>query len=112
MGGALTNSNVLTHLQKVKESQRQAQSSRSGGLTSIINRIDESNKIAQGNLSTAFEDLDSLMAKAAEMVKLADSIGSKIAHLKESDMPKEVADFRSNLLTLGIQDPVTKYSIL
>ena len=48
------------------------------------------------------------MAKAAEMVKLAENIGSKIAIDQKSAMSKEILAFRSNLMDLGIQDPVTK----
>jgi ESCRT-II complex subunit VPS36 len=78
------------------------------GVSGIMERIEESNKQTDSNLSTAFEDLESLMAKAAEMVKLAENIGSKIATEQEPGMTKEILAFRSNLMDLGIQDPVTK----
>lgn len=61
-------------------------------------------------LSSAFSDLNALMDSAQEMVKLASNISAKVATIKGSDSnSKEIIEFRNSLMTLGINDPVTRH---
>ncbi|KAI9339811.1 EAP30/Vps36 family-domain-containing protein [Zopfochytrium polystomum] len=82
-----------------------------GGISGIMKTVETSNKAMDQTLSQAFKDMDALMAKAGEMVKLAESINSKLAassgNLQTGDSPELVA-FRSYLVELGIPSPVTR----
>lgn len=55
-------------------------------------------------MTDAFQDLDRLMMKATEMVKLAESISSKMSKEPTEQLP----ELRNHLLNLGISSPVTK----
>lgn len=59
-------------------------------------------------MTDAFQDLDRLMAKANDMVKLAESISNKISKDPSNDN-NELSALRTQLLNLGIASPVTKY---
>lgn len=61
---------------------------------------------AQESMDEAFQDLDKLMAKATEMVSLAESISTKMN--KESNNNDDLSTLRTTLLNLGISDPVTR----
>lgn len=61
---------------------------------------------AQESMDEAFQDLDKLMAKATEMVSLAESISTKMN--KESNNNDDLSALRTTLLNLGISDPVTR----
>lgn len=61
---------------------------------------------AQESMDEAFQDLDKLMAKATEMVSLAESISNKMN--KESNNNDDLSALRTTLLNLGISDPVTR----
>ncbi|KAJ3392180.1 Vacuolar protein-sorting-associated protein 36 [Entophlyctis sp. JEL0112] len=82
----------------------------------ILKNADESTSKLDQTLSSSFQDLDALMSKASEMVKLAESINSKLMAATGGslsgvstalDNPELVA-FRSFLVDLGIPSPVTK----
>lgn len=61
---------------------------------------------ARKALNEAFQDLDSLMEKAKEMVHLAEKFSEKMkSKQKES---AEDAEFKDWLITMGIASPVTK----
>ncbi|KAJ3062555.1 hypothetical protein HDU98_001561, partial [Podochytrium sp. JEL0797] len=86
-----------------------------GGISGIIKKADQSNKVLDQTLSSSFQDLDALMSKASEMVKVAESINSRLAaatsgtHSASSTLEsQELAAFRSFLVDLGIPSPVTK----
>ncbi|ORY50038.1 Vps36-domain-containing protein [Rhizoclosmatium globosum] len=87
-----------------------------GGISGIIKKVDHTNQVLDQTLSSSFQDLDALMSKASEMVKLAESINSRLATASSTggaasssslDAPELVA-FRSFLVDLGIPSPVTK----
>ncbi|KAI8619414.1 EAP30/Vps36 family-domain-containing protein [Chytriomyces sp. MP71] len=87
--------------------------SSTGGISGIIKKADQTNQVYDKTLSTAFHDLDALMSKASDMVKLAESISSRLssgaaggAHSSLDD--PELIAFRSFLVDLGIPSPVTK----
>ncbi|CAH1766543.1 12717_t:CDS:2 [Entrophospora sp. SA101] len=64
-------------------------------------------------LNQAFKDLDGLMAKAAEMVTLAETISNRLnkeSQDSEESSADETLNFRTYMLELGIPNPVTKDS--
>ncbi|KAJ3019088.1 Vacuolar protein-sorting-associated protein 36 [Thoreauomyces humboldtii] len=83
-----------------------------GGIASIMRSVEQSNQRVGTSVSEAFNDLDALMAKAADMVKLAESISIKVAQSTSpgGDESSEMVAFRSYLIDLGIASPVTKKS--
>jgi ESCRT-II complex subunit VPS36 len=58
-------------------------------------------------MTDAFQDLDRLMTKATEMVKLAESISNKVSKEATND-DNELSTLRTHLLNLGIASPVTR----
>ncbi|KAJ3146822.1 hypothetical protein HDU86_008380 [Geranomyces michiganensis] len=82
-----------------------------------MRNVEQNNARITTTVDEAFSDLDALMDKAAEMVKLAESISSKLAQtastsaaasLGADDDSSEMATFRSYLIELGVDSPVTK----
>lgn len=59
-------------------------------------------------MSQAFKDLDGLMQKAQEMVRLAEQISSKLSRDEANGDSKEAVAFRTFLVELGIDNPVTR----
>lgn len=80
------------------------------GITGIQKNINKKNKLDQANISKAFKDLDVLIEMAKPMVHLANSISSKIRDKQGGITEDETVQFKSYLLSLGIDDPVTKDS--
>ncbi|CAG8437186.1 10666_t:CDS:10 [Ambispora gerdemannii] len=78
-----------------------------GGIKGIARNVEEGQKEQEETLTLAFKDLDGLMAKAKEMVKLAESMKLKL--IKESNDSEASADEASSLntylLELGISSP-------
>ncbi|KAI8589289.1 EAP30/Vps36 family-domain-containing protein [Geranomyces variabilis] len=85
-----------------------------GGISSIMRNVEQINARVTTTVDEAFSDLDALMDKAAEMVKLAESISNKLAQTSATnagaDDSSEMATFRSYLIELGVDSPVTKKS--
>ncbi|CAO3666329.1 unnamed protein product [Rhizopus stolonifer] len=76
------------------------------GISAIQDRIEKTTLEANETMTDAFQDLDRLMTKATEMVKLAESISSKMSKEPTDQLP----ELRNHLLNLGISSPVTKDS--
>jgi ESCRT-II complex subunit VPS36 len=76
----------------------------------IQERIEKTRLDAAETLTDAFKDLDGLMAKAAEMVKLAESITTKINKEPQGSGTSENDTLALNtyLMELGISNPVTR----
>lgn len=73
----------------------------------LIRNIEQNDMKARKALNEAFQDLDSLMEKAKEMVHLAEKFSEKMkSKQKES---AEDAEFKDWLITMGIASPVTKW---
>ncbi|KAI8911033.1 EAP30/Vps36 family-domain-containing protein [Gorgonomyces haynaldii] len=70
-----------------------------GGVSGVMNSIAALNEKTGNDLQDAFADLDSLMDKALEMVKLAESLRSKVG---------DRGELETLFLELGISQPVTK----
>ncbi|CDS03037.1 hypothetical protein LRAMOSA00439 [Lichtheimia ramosa] len=77
------------------------------GISAIQDRIEKSTMVAQESMDEAFQDLDKLMAKATEMVSLAESISTKM-NKESNNNGDELSALRTTLLNLGISDPVTR----
>ncbi|KAI8136680.1 EAP30/Vps36 family-domain-containing protein [Fennellomyces sp. T-0311] len=79
---------------------------RSAGISGIQSRIEKNTLEASETMTDAFQDLDRLIAKATDMVKLAESISQKMS--KEGNADGDLSTLHTYLLNLGIADPVTR----
>ncbi|KAI1307208.1 hypothetical protein EDD11_004561 [Mortierella claussenii] len=78
-----------------------------GGISGIMRSAETNKKATDETLSQAFQDLQGLMDKAAEMVALAETISNRLA--KSNALNNEdTATFKTYLLNMGIAAPVTK----
>ncbi|KAI8377505.1 EAP30/Vps36 family-domain-containing protein [Radiomyces spectabilis] len=84
-------------------------SGRGVGISAIQGRIQQSTQEANATMTDAFQDLDRLIAKATDMVKLAESISTKMSKDNENS-DSDMSTLRGYLLNLGIASPVTKGS--
>ncbi|KAF9962411.1 hypothetical protein BGZ72_006233 [Mortierella alpina] len=78
-----------------------------GGISGIMRNAETNRKATDETLSEAFQDLQGLMDKAAEMVALAETISSRLADSSTMNN-EETATFKTYLLSMGIAAPVTK----
>lgn len=76
--------------------------SHQGGISGIMRSMEAAQQVSQATLSEAFTDIDKLMAKASELVKLSTLISAKIVQ-KEGDA--EYEQFQQIVASLGIQSP-------
>ncbi|KAI9102468.1 EAP30/Vps36 family-domain-containing protein [Phlyctochytrium arcticum] len=81
-----------------------------GGVAGIMRSVEQSNQVLGDSVNEAFGDLQALMDKAADMVKLAESISVQLAQSSagEKSDSSDMMTFRSYLVELGISSPVTK----
>ncbi|KAF9409666.1 Vacuolar protein-sorting-associated protein 36 [Podila epigama] len=80
---------------------------RVGGISGVMRAVESNRKETDQILSQAFQDLQGLMDKAAEMVVLAETIFKRLAKTNTMDN-EETATFKTYLLSMGIAAPVTK----
>jgi len=80
------------------------------GISGIENHIQQQLNVQHQSISTAFQDLNQLMQQAKEMVNISKSITNKIQEKRSDLTTDETIKFRSYLLSLGIENPVTKES--
>ncbi|CAM0137254.1 Vacuolar protein-sorting-associated protein 36 [Umbelopsis sp. WA50703] len=92
------------------EPDRQVMNPRGAGISAIQERIERTQLDAAETLTDAFKDLDGLMAKAAEMVRLAESITTKISKEPQGSSETDTITLNTYLMELGISNPVTKDS--
>ncbi|KAF9970456.1 hypothetical protein BGZ73_006820 [Actinomortierella ambigua] len=76
-------------------------------VSGIIRTVETAQKQNEQTLSSAFQDLQALMDKAADMVTLAETISSRLMRSNSQDT-ETVVTFKSYLLSMGIAAPVTK----
>ncbi|WWC89383.1 uncharacterized protein L201_004306 [Kwoniella dendrophila CBS 6074] len=88
---------------------------RSGGvgIDGILQKMDLNIKEQSNDISEAFKDLEILMLRAGEMVKLANSINSKLLSSSNNDTSEEETTMiKSTLVQLGLNQPaITKEMI-
>lgn len=78
------------------------------GISGIERGIQEKQKKTDQDLSTAFQDLSKLIGMAKEMVTMSKAISLKIRERQTDASEDETLKFKSMLMSLGIDDPVTK----
>lgn len=78
------------------------------GIVGIERGIQEKQKATDESISRAFQDLSKLMGMAKDMVNLSKNISQKIRERQGDITEDETVRFKSYLLSLGIDDPVTR----
>ncbi|XP_014253411.1 vacuolar protein-sorting-associated protein 36 [Cimex lectularius] len=78
------------------------------GIVGIERTIQEKQKATDESISAAFKDLNKLMNMAKDMVTLSKTISTKIREKQGNITENETIQFKSYLLSLGIDDPVTR----
>ena len=68
-----------------------------------MKNIDNKNSQTDKTLQQAFSDVNALMAKAKDMVTIAEKLTG------QANKEKEDSEVRNMLVSLGIASPVTKY---
>jgi ESCRT-II complex subunit VPS36 len=78
------------------------------GIVGIEKSILEKQKKTDENLSAAFQDLNKLITMAKDVVNLSKTISVKIRERQTDATEDETTKFKTLLMSLGIDDPVTK----
>ncbi|XP_055350423.1 vacuolar protein-sorting-associated protein 36-like [Paramacrobiotus metropolitanus] len=78
------------------------------GIAGIERNIQAQQTSASMHISKAFEDLNSLMKMAKETVGLSKSIVAKVKNRQGEITDDETTQLKSYLLSLGVDDPVTR----
>lgn len=92
----------------VEASPHQQRQVRASGIVGIERKLQAKQKETDLNISKAFEDLSQLIDMAKDMVGLAKTISNKIKEKQGDISEDETVRFKSYLLSLGIDDPVTR----
>lgn len=80
------------------------------GIVGIERSLQERQKQTDENITLAFKDLSKLMTMAKDMVAISKVISSKIRERHGEISEDETVRFKSYLMSLGIDDPVTRNS--
>lgn len=80
------------------------------GIGGIEKNINEKQKASDVSITDAFKDLDQLMITAKDMVMISKNISEKIKEKQGAISDDETIRFKSYLLGLGVDDPVTRSS--
>lgn len=78
------------------------------GIVGIERGIQEKQKLTDENINLAFQDLSKLMTMAKDMVGISKAISAKIRDRQGDISDDETVRFKSYLMGLGIDDPVTR----
>ncbi|XP_078049755.1 vacuolar protein sorting 36 [Augochlora pura] len=78
------------------------------GIIGIERSLQEQQKATDENISIAFQDLRQLMEMAKDMVSISKTISAKIRERQGDITEDETVRFKSYLMSLGIDDPVTR----
>lgn len=78
------------------------------GIVGIERGLQERQKQNDENITLAFQDLSKLMTMAKDMVAISKVISSKIRERHGDISDDETVRFKSYLMSLGIDDPVTR----
>lgn len=106
---SLTNETVLKSPEPLTNvNDRLARIQKRTGIGGIERHLEAKAKATDENIALAFQDLSVLMAMAKDMVGLSKSISGKIREQKGEISDDETVRFKSYLLSLGIEDPVTR----
>ncbi|CAF0887910.1 unnamed protein product, partial [Didymodactylos carnosus] len=80
------------------------------GISSIEQNMHHQLNVQHQSISGAFQDLNKLMEQAKDMVYVSKAISAKIQEKRSDLSSDETIRFRSYLLSLGIDNPITKES--
>ncbi|XP_018563736.1 vacuolar protein-sorting-associated protein 36 [Anoplophora glabripennis] len=80
------------------------------GIVGIERSLQEKQKATDESITVAFQDLSKLMTMAKDMVRLSRTISTKIKEKQGDITEDETVRFKSYLMSLGIDDPVTRDS--
>lgn len=78
------------------------------GIVGIERSLKSKQQETDQNIVKAFKDLDVLMNMAQDMVKISKAISNKIKEKNNEITEDETITFKSYLMSLGIEDPVTR----
>ncbi|XP_058461776.1 vacuolar protein-sorting-associated protein 36 isoform X2 [Malaya genurostris] len=78
------------------------------GIMGIERKMFEKQKQTDDNINMAFKDLGKLMERAKEMVEISKIVSAKIRERHGDLSEDETIRFKSYLMSLGIDDPVTR----
>lgn len=78
------------------------------GIVGIERNLQEKQKQTDDSIQLAFQDLSKLMTMAKDMVGLSKVISTKIRERQGDISEDETVRFKSYLMSLGIDDPVTR----
>ncbi|CAL7936419.1 unnamed protein product [Xylocopa violacea] len=78
------------------------------GIIGIERSLKEQQKATDESISMAFQDLKKLMEMAKDMVSISKTISAKIRERQGDITEDETIRFKSYLMSLGIDDPVTR----
>jgi len=78
------------------------------GIVGIERQLETNALVTQGKISEAFKDINSLIEMAKPMVQLAQKISTSMKDKQGAITDDETVQFRQQLLSLGVKDPVTK----
>ncbi|XP_019869500.2 vacuolar protein-sorting-associated protein 36 [Aethina tumida] len=80
------------------------------GIVGIERSLQEKQKATDESINIAFQDLSKLMTMAKDMVRISRQISTKIKEKQGDITEDETVRFKSYLMSLGIDDPVTRDS--
>nr|CAG4651147.1 EOG090X09MN [Simocephalus serrulatus] len=80
------------------------------GIVGIERKLQEKVDSSASTINTAFQDMENLIDMAKEMVQLAGVMSNKIKDRRGEISEDDTVKFKSYLLSLGIDDPVTKHN--
>ncbi|KAK0084114.1 hypothetical protein PV325_007604 [Microctonus aethiopoides] len=78
------------------------------GIIGIERSLQERQKATDESISIAFQDLRKLMEMAKDMVSISKTISAKIRERQGDITEDETVRFKSYLMSMGIDDPVTR----
>jgi len=78
------------------------------GIVGIERNLQEKQKQTDDSIQLAFQDLNKLMTMAKDMVGLSKAISTKIRERQGDISEDETVRFKAYLMSLGIDDPVTR----
>jgi len=81
------------------------------GILGIERAMEAKHQATSSTISLAFEDMKQLITQAKQMVQLAHNIAERMKEQGGDVSADETSNFRSCLLSLGIDDPVTRDAV-
>lgn len=93
-------------VQKLQDTQKTPDTASTVGVAALLQRFNLDHKSTDESLSLAFNDLQSLMHKAGDMVKLAETISLKLASKTENVDDAMESSFRKLLLEIGLVEAI------